>query len=227
MCSSDLDAVDVPLHDVSGNLRDLAWLNRWTGTTQAALRAIQAMLPTNESRRHIVLDVGTGAGDLPQAALHWAAQHGQPLHVWGGDFHRTVLTYAHANSHATGWLRLDARRLPIADQAVDVAVCVQVAHHLEPEPLRGLLAELRRVSRIGFVVVDLERSTAAYAAIWLLTRAISTNRLTRCDGPLSARRAYTRREIAALAAQEGIKLNIVPLLPFRWIATWKRKNKPG
>jgi hypothetical protein len=119
-------------------------------------------------------------------------------------------------------IQLDGAQLPFADQAVDVAICAQTVHHLAPEGLGDLLLEMQRVSRVGFIVMDLERSRLARAAIWLLTHLTSRNRLMLHDGPLSAARAYTRREIAALAENIGMTLEITPVFPFRWIATWNR-----
>jgi len=63
--------------------------------------------------------------------------------------------------------------------------------------------ECRRAARACVVLVDLSRSRLALAAAWLLTRLTSRNRLTRSDGVLSVRRAYTVAEAAELAQQAG------------------------
>jgi hypothetical protein len=77
-------------------------------------------------------------------------------------------------------------------------------HHLPEDGVGCLLRLMAGIGRLGFVVSDLRRSRPAYAAAWLLTRAISKNRLTRHDGPLSVRRAYTRTELARLSARAGL-----------------------
>src|SRR3989304_3265199 len=76
--------------------------------------------------------------------------------------------------------------------------------HLEPDAAPGLLAEMGRTSRLGFVVNDLMRSRFAYVLVWLTTRLFAWNRMSRHDGPLSVRRAYSAREIGALAERAGV-----------------------
>ncbi len=210
-----------------GNLQDIARLNRWTGTTAAVVRAIEAMAAHNLNPL-VVIDIGTGAGDLPTALVKRATREGLPLRVMGADVHAGVLDYARLHGSATDWLRLEATHLPLASQSIDVAVCTVMAHHLEPERLLSFIAEMQRVSRIGFILMDLERSRLAWIALWLLTRLTSRNPLTRHDGPLSIERAYKRTEILDLAASAGVSLQVLPLFPFRWIAIWRaRYAAPG
>jgi 2-polyprenyl-3-methyl-5-hydroxy-6-metoxy-1,4-benzoquinol methylase len=221
-----LDNREIDAADLRGNLRDLARLNRFTGTTAAILRSVETMIDgphpvASQKRTLTIIDIGTGGGDLPTALTKWAARRNLPLVVLGADVHTGILDYARHYSTATGWLRLDGTQLSVASGGVDIAICTLLAHHLEPERLICLLAEMQRVSRIGFIVMDLERSAIAYTVLWSLTRLISRNPLTRHDGPLSIERAYIRSEVAKIAASAGISLHIRPIFPFRWIATWQ------
>lgn len=205
---------------LSGNLLDIARLNRWTGTTAAVLNAVEEMTEHAHQRGElVVLDIGTGSGELPTALMKRAARKQLTIRAFGGDFHAGVLDHARQYADSSGWLRLEATCLPIASGGVDIAVCTQMSHHLEPEPLKRMLIEMQRISRIGFIIVDLERSKIAQIALWLVTRLISRNPLTRHDGPLSIERAYTRPEIMSIASSAGINLEVRALFPFRWIAT--------
>jgi SAM-dependent methyltransferase len=97
----------------------------------------------------------------------------------------------------------EGERLPFGDGGFDVAICTLALHHFEPAPARALLGELRRVARVTPVVGDLRRSRLAWAATWLYAHAVSRNRITRHDAPLSVRRAYTPGEALALARDAG------------------------
>ena len=44
----------------------------------------------------------------------------------------------------------------------------------------------------------------AYALVWLATRVLARNRMSRHDGPLSVLRAYTPQEVRALCARAGL-----------------------
>jgi len=86
---------------------------------------------------------------------------------------------------------------------VDVIVGLHLLHHFDPPQAVDVLRECRRAARACVILVDLSRSRLALAAAWLLTRLTSRNRLTRSDGVLSVRRAYTVAEAAKLAQQAG------------------------
>ena len=100
-------------------------------------------------------------------------------------------------------IRADARALPFGDGAFDICLCNLALHHLAVEEGSTLIRRLDRLSRIGFLLVDLLRSPSGYGGVWLMTR-LSRNRLVRHDGPLSVRRARSWEEYCALVTAAGI-----------------------
>ena len=67
---------------------------------------------------------------------------------------------------------------------------------------RTLLAEAQRVARVAVIVNDLERSPVHYR-LAQLNRLIDRSRISRHDGPVSVRRAYTRNELAEMLTKTG------------------------
>jgi ubiquinone/menaquinone biosynthesis C-methylase UbiE len=201
-----LDA-PAPFADLCASLADMARLNGLGGRmlTLAHARRLLRRLPPG--RPAIVLDVGTGGGDLPLALARWARRAGRPLRVLALDRDAATLVAARgaiAAAPGVALVRGDATALPLRDRAVDVAVSALTLHHLEPPEAIAYLAELDRVSRLGFVVNDLVRSRAAYGLVWLATRLLAAHPMSRHDGPLSVRRAYTAREIERLLERAGV-----------------------
>ena len=62
-----------------------------------------------------------------------------------------------------------------------------------------ILQAIYKAGRLGVVVNDLHRSRIAHAAIFLLTRIFTRNRLTRFDAPVSVMNAFTPKEFRQLA----------------------------
>jgi SAM-dependent methyltransferase len=205
------ERLDGPLLEPSvlrGNLRDLERVNRWLGGTALSRRAIDRLA---EGRSAIeLLDVGTGAADIPVALLGGT---GPVARVVGLDSRAEILGQAVARRPDLATmpgltLQLgDGRSLPFGDEAFDIVHASLVMHHLPPDGVVALLAEMRRVARLGIVVNDLLRSRLGHAGAWLLTRLGTANAYTRHDAPLSVRRAYTLSELEALVAGAGLHVD--------------------
>jgi ubiquinone/menaquinone biosynthesis C-methylase UbiE len=155
-----------------------------------------------------VLDVGTGAGDIPRELVRWARREGRRIRVFALDRDAATLQIAGAlvrDYPEITFLRGDALALPIRPEGVDLTISAMTLHHLEPDAGVRYLAEMNRVARVGFVVNDLVRSRVAHWVVWLITRFITRSAISRHDGPLSVRRSYTPGEVGALCAAAGLQ----------------------
>lgn len=211
------ELLDGPLDDTAalvGNLRDLARINRLTGGATLSLRAIEriGVLGERSGDVHSILDVGTGAADIPMRLLAEARRRGSSVAVTASDSREEIIAAARIARPAlerTAGLTFavaDGRGLPWPDASFDVAHASLVLHHLGPDDAVAFLRELRRVARLGIVVNDLVRGRASWLGAWLVVHAIAGSRFTRHDGPLSVRRAYTRSELAQLLDAAGLRV---------------------
>jgi ubiquinone/menaquinone biosynthesis C-methylase UbiE len=213
--------LDGPLGDhavLAGNLRDLRRVNRFLGGTALSRRAIDALLAASGSAATStpdpapirLLDVGTGAADIPIALLAAWQATGRSLAVTAVDSRPEVIAAARADAEANGISGLDLAvadglALPYPDQSFDVAHASLVLHHLEPDAAVALLRELSRVARLGVVINDLSRGWLSWLGAWLLAHLATGNAFTRHDAPLSVRRAYTPAEASAMFEQAGLR----------------------
>src|SRR5215831_12885507 len=89
-----LDADDIPAQDLQRNLDDLRWLNRYLGNHWLLCTALQRVWRQVGCPSHLrVLDVGTGAGDIPAVLTRWGARGGVDIAVVAIDSHRGVRRY--------------------------------------------------------------------------------------------------------------------------------------
>jgi ubiquinone/menaquinone biosynthesis C-methylase UbiE len=203
-----IDAPSVPFEDLACCLSDISRINRLFGGRAVTMIHVKRLLAAWPADRPVtVLDVGTGAADIPRALVRWARRRGRRVRVLALDRDAATLRIAAALARdypEIGFLRGDALALPIGPAAVDLAISAMTLHHLEPEAGAQHLAELERVARVGFVVNDLARGRLAHWLAWLVTRVATRGAIARHDGPLSVRRAYTPREVAELCEQAGL-----------------------
>ena len=87
------------------------------------------------------------------------------------------------------------------------------------------MREMKTAARIAVVVNDLLRDRLSLGLVWLATRLLGCHPISRHDGPLSVRRAYTPAELARLAIRAGvpdIRWHRAPA--FRQIGVWARPD---
>ena len=198
-----LDQPRLDVVELHRNLREMAMLNRLPGGAADSLHAIEWLL--DGAQRAVVVDVGTGAGDLP--ALLARRRGALRIQVLACDVRPEVLDFAAhrlASFAHVELLEADARRLPLADESADVVHGSLLIHHFDPPDAVRVLGEMRRVARRGVVVNDLRRGRLAFAVSAMTVLGLARARYTRHDGVLSARRAYTLDELDELAAAAGL-----------------------
>ncbi|MEA2537387.1 MAG: hypothetical protein QOF11_1621 [Chloroflexota bacterium] len=207
------ELLDGPLDDpvaLAANLRDLRRVNRLLGGTRLSRQALVALVG-DRTDPLTVLDVGTGAADIPAELVTRPSPAGARLTVTAIDNRPEVLAAAiadRADLASLVGLRLglgDGQALLDADGSHDVVHASLVLHHLEPDEAIRFLREMGRVAALGVIVNDLARSRLAWLGAWLIGHLLTGNRLTRHDAPLSVRRAYTLREMRELMAEAGLR----------------------
>jgi hypothetical protein len=187
-------------------LDDLDRLNAWFGgyaLTLSRVRRAAARLPRDH--RLVVADVGGGRGDLAVKVVRWARRARRPVRVLVLDTDAATLALARRRIAAYPEISLvlaDATALPLAAGAADVVVTALTLHHLDRTAAAACLAEMRAAAPLA-LVNDLLRTRTSLALVWLVTRLLRLHPVSRHDGPVSVRRAYSARELAALARTAG------------------------
>jgi len=224
-----MDRLDAPPAELTKNLIDIARLNR-IGAITTILRKVApflSRLETGETLR--VLDVGTGAADIPLALARWARERGHRVRIVALEFHPTILEYAAGAARGSPEVQVvggDALEAPIRPGSVHLALCSLVLHHLPEEAVVLLLRRLAALVRFGFIVSDFRRGRLAWAAVWLATHMTACGSMARHDGPLSVRRAYTPEELSRLSTRAGLTgIQWRRAIAFRQIGVWVRPSK--
>jgi 2-polyprenyl-3-methyl-5-hydroxy-6-metoxy-1,4-benzoquinol methylase len=207
------EGLDGPLPAAArdATLDDLDLLNAWFGgyaLTLSRVRRAAARLP--RGRRLLVVDVGGGRGDLAVNVVRWARRAGRPVRVLVLDTDAATLALARRRTAAYPeivLLQADATALPLRAGAAHVVVAALTLHHLDRPAAVRCLAEMRAAAPLA-LVNDLLRTHASLALVWLVTRLLRLHPVSRHDGPVSVRRAYSATEVAGLAEQAGARARI-------------------
>lgn len=217
------ELLDDPAADprtVAASLRDIAVANRWLGGTRAALHGLRRVLhDVPRGSRVTLLDIGTGHGDVPRAAVRWGRRRGIEIVPLGLE----LSTVAAALASRAGVLTAvaDVAAPPIARRSVDVVLLSQVAHHFSHESVGRLAQSCDGMARQGVVIADLRRSSVAAIGFRLGARFLGFDPVTRLDGVTSIRRGFSRSDLSDVLRQAGIPARVERRPGFRLVASWR------
>ncbi len=218
----DQAGLDADAHAAA--LTALVRINWWSGSAGILWPAIRELAASGRPLR--VLDVATGAGDVPIRLRHQARRAGLDIHFAGCDVSPTALAYAGLRAERAGadvrFFQLDALHDPLPDD-YDVLTSSLFLHHLDEGPAVELLRRMGAAARQLVLVNDLRRSPTGYALAWLGTRLLSRSWVAHIDGPRSVEGAFTIEEAMGLAQQAGLHdATIKRRWPCRFLLSWRR-----
>jgi 2-polyprenyl-3-methyl-5-hydroxy-6-metoxy-1,4-benzoquinol methylase len=184
-------------------MRNLAAINRLFGSHRLLRKFLELWF--NPGRCYRVLDLCTGAGDLPRVMVDWARPREISLRIDAVDASEAsieIAKKASADYPEIRYMRDDALKFQTKD-TYDLVICALALHHFSEEQAVQVLRRCRELSHRCVLVSDLERSVFTLAGINLLTSVCYREPATRNDGMLSARRAFSYREFRELAIAAG------------------------
>jgi len=206
-------------------LRGLERINRWSRAASILWPPIRDAASRRPGRSIRVLDVATGAGDLPIALWRLARRHRVPLSIDGCDVSPRAIEHAKRRASElgaeAGFLPLDALSGALPE-GYDVVMSSLFLHHLDEAAAVGLLRRMREAAGKLVLANDLVRSPLGLGLAYAGTRLLSASPVVRVDGVRSVRAAWTVDEIGAMAARAGLDgATVSRRWPCRFLLRWE------
>ncbi len=198
-----MDIAETASPELTRDLANLESLNRRFGGHRLVLGYLDPLLRRKEPLR--VLDLATGAADIPRQIVLAARRRRCPINITAVDRQAPTLQIAESFSSGFPEIRfVRADMLTFSEGApYDVVLCNLVLHHLDETEAIRLLRRCRELSQGAVLVTDLRRSRLAQASIYAVTELVYREPMTRHDARLSAERAFSFIELRKLAIAAG------------------------
>jgi 2-polyprenyl-3-methyl-5-hydroxy-6-metoxy-1,4-benzoquinol methylase len=208
-------------------LRGLERINWWSHSARILWPPIRGLLRASGGKTPRILDIASGAGDVPIAIWRKARAAGHDLEVQGWDIHAGAVAYASQSAHKKGasvrFLQRDALGALDADR-YDVVMCSLFLHHLSRDQAVELLRRMASRATRLVLVNDLRRSALGLMLAHAATRVLSSSEIVHTDGPRSVAAAFSLEELRLLSRDAGLETaTIARRWPFRFLLNWERK----
>lgn len=191
--------------ELEADLLNLVSLNRLFGGHRLLRSFLSDWL--KPGRMYRVLDLATGAGDLPRVMLEWARPQDIQLRIDAVDANASTIEIARKHSADFPEIAFHAADVFTYDSAetYDLVTCSLALHHFAEDDAVRLLRRCRVLSHRYVLVSDLERSAFTMAGICALTALFYREPMTRHDARVSAERAFSFAEFRELAERAAWK----------------------
>lgn len=185
----------------------------------------KASVPQSDEPLFKLLDIATGAGDIPIAIAKAAKQQGINLDITASDISEQSLEYVKANAQHNGVAIKTLKFNALTDTLktrYDVVTTSLFTHHLDPPDVVSLLRSMATLANHLVLVNDLVRSSTNLTLIKLATKLLTSSEVVQYDGPVSVRAAYTIQEMQELAQAAGlIGATVEPRFPCRMLLSFR------
>jgi SAM-dependent methyltransferase len=185
------------------DLRNLEKLNRYFGSYSLIRFFLRRWFSRGKSVR--LLDLCTGSGDIPRFIVDWCRSNDVPIQITAVDQQPATLELARRRSESYPEITfVGANVLDFVPSApVDLVFCSLALHHFSEEEAILMIRQTGAMTSGNILFSDLERSDFGIAGIYALTTLIFREPMTRFDGRLSMRRAFSFGEMENLAQAAG------------------------
>jgi SAM-dependent methyltransferase len=199
-------------------LVDLAKVNRLTLAYRPTIAFLNRIYDGGlwpQDRPAVILDVGSGYGDVLRLIKRWARTRSLDVRLQGLDRNPWAERSAERvlGSEGIEWLSED---LFAHRGGADIVISSLFTHHLDDPSLVRFLEWQEVNARIGWFINDLLRHPFSYYGFGLLSRVMHWHRFVRHDGPVSISRAFRAEDWTVLLAKAGVhQARIEAWFPFR------------
>jgi 2-polyprenyl-3-methyl-5-hydroxy-6-metoxy-1,4-benzoquinol methylase len=217
-----LDQPSIPFADIKQNMKELDFINSWLGGHKITVDGFSELV--GDRKEISVCEIGCGGGDNLVAINSWCKKKGIKLTVIGIDIKEECVDFAKSRQHvfsSVAWVASDYLKV-VFEEKPDIIFSSLFCHHFTNSQLIIQLDWMKKNSRLGFFINDLERNLVAYYAIKLLTQLFSKSYLVKNDAPLSVARGFTKKELSEICKEANIQnVNISWKWAFRYLVLVK------
>lgn len=189
--------------ELEADLKNLEKLNRYFGSYSLVRFFLRRWFVRGRMVR--LLDLCTGFGDIPRFIVNWCRLNNIQVEITAVDLQRATLELAKKQSGSYPEITYIAGNVLefLPSSPVDFVFCSLALHHFSNKDAVRLIRQTGLMTCGNILFSDIERSDLGIVGLYALTAFVFREPMTRFDGRLSMRRAFSFGEMGQLAELAG------------------------
>src|SRR5262245_33844863 len=213
-----------------GALTGLTRLNFVSNSARIVWQSIAHLARSLKTDRLRVLDIATGAGDVPITLYQRARRAGLTLDIHGIDVSQRSIKFARERAARNAAPVTFECRNALTDELpsdFDVVMWSRVLRHLSDADALTLLQRMAAATRCLGLVSDLKRGAYGLFLAYVAGHLLTTSDVVHVDAVRSVRAAFTMNELAQMAERARLKRFLIQRKwPARMLLAWQDKSSP-
>ena len=207
-------------------LRGLTRLNGLSASGRIVWASIARLARQRNMDRLRVLDVASGAGDIPLGLWQTARRANLKLDLHGVDISPQAIDFARNRAQAhrapITFSQLDVLNQSLP-QGFDVVISSLFFHHLADTQAVSLLRSMSNAAKQLVLINDLRRNLLGWLLAHAAARFFTRSDVVHTDAPISVKAAFTPAEFRNLATSAGLNdATVCRRWPCRMLLMWQR-----
>ncbi len=188
-------------------LADVSFVNKWLGGQKITLDGLDYFFNKYPQNQYSIADLGCGDGEMLRKMADYCRKKGIKATFLGLDLNSKSVALAIDQSQEypeIAYRQKNILELDTTEARLDIITTTLTMHHFTDNEIVGFLKCFGQLSRLGWVVNDLHRSSIASVLFRAFSSIFMNTYIARYDGLVSIKRAFTKKELTTFAAQLGL-----------------------
>ena len=219
-----MDDLSLDQTELKKVLLDIDRANSFLNGNNLTVKAVHNLIRDKNNESYTILDMGCGNGSMLRTLVLWSRKHHFNLKCIGVDLNEKSLEIAREQSlkfPEIQYVKQNILELEQDELQCDILLCTLTMHHFKNHEIPQFLNQFSKLSRIGFIINDLQRSALSYQLFKLFSTIFIRTNIAKQDGLTSIKSGFLKKELQAFAAElPKMKHSITKKWAFRivWVA---------
>ncbi len=193
----DVNALKIVFDDINN-------VNRLLGGNGITIKAISELIKEFPKESYTIVDMGCGDGTMLRKVATFFRNRKMEVRCIGIDLNVDALKIAEKESKdfpEIQYLNRDILSFQPEDISCDILLCTLTTHHFTDKDIPVFLKQFVKLTSVGVVINDLQRSVLAYYLFKLFSVIFIKTKTAKIDGLISISKGFVKSDFQAYSKE--------------------------